>query len=79
MLAAVYCAHIGGRIVRSWQFGLRRPGVGWRSAVGLIVLLLVAFIVLSEIWSAAVHPSEEKLLETLGSNEGTVLLVRAPR
>jgi membrane protease YdiL (CAAX protease family) len=75
VLAAVYCARIGGHVVRSWQFGLRRPGVGWRSAVGLIVLLLVAFIVLSEIWSAAAHPSEEKVLETLGSNEGTLLLV----
>ena len=32
VLAAVYCAHLGGRVVRSWQFGLRRPGVGWRAA-----------------------------------------------
>ena len=32
VLAAVYCAHIGGRAVRSWQFGLRRPRIGWRSA-----------------------------------------------
>jgi membrane protease YdiL (CAAX protease family) len=75
VLAAVYCAHIGGRAVRSWQFGLRRPGAGWRSASGLIVLLLIAFIVLSAIWSAAAHPSEEKVLETLGSNEGTALLL----
>jgi uncharacterized protein len=75
VLAAVYCAHLGGRAVRSWQFGLRRPGVGWRSAGGLILLLLVAFIALSAIWSALVHPSEEKLLETLGSNEGTALLL----
>ena len=75
VVAAVYCAHIGGRIVRSWQFGLRRPGAGWRSASGLILLLLIAFIVLSAIWSVAVHPKEEKLLETLGSNEGTALLL----
>jgi membrane protease YdiL (CAAX protease family) len=75
VLVAIYFAHIGGRTVRAWQFGLRRPGVGWRSAVGLILLLLVAFIVLSELWSAAAHPSEEKVLETLGSNEGTALLV----
>ncbi len=75
VLAAVYCAHIGGRAVRSWQFGLRRPGAGWRSASGLILLLLVAFIALSAIWSALVHPSEEKLLETLGTNEGTSLLL----
>jgi membrane protease YdiL (CAAX protease family) len=75
VLVAIYFAHIGGRAVRAWQFGLRRPGVGWRSAVGLILLLLVAFIVLSELWSAAAHPSEEKVLETLGSNEGTALLI----
>src|SRR5580693_494468 len=68
VLAAVYCAHLGGRAVRSWQFGLRRPAVGWRPASGMIVLLLVAFIVVSAIWSAIVHPSEEKLLETLGTN-----------
>jgi uncharacterized protein len=75
VLVAVYFAHLGGRAVRSWQFGLRRPGVGWRSASAMIVALLVTFIVLSVIWSAVFHPSEEKLLETLGSNEGTALLL----
>ncbi len=75
VLAAVFCAHIGGRAVRSWQFGLRRPRVGWWAASGLILLLLLAFILVSLIWSALVHPSEEKLLETLGSNEGTSLLL----
>ncbi|MGH2864426.1 MAG: lysostaphin resistance A-like protein [Solirubrobacteraceae bacterium] len=75
VLAAVYCAHLGGRAVRSWQFGLRRPGAGWGPAAGMILLLLLAFIVLTAIWSAAVHPGEEKTLEQLGSNEGTALLV----
>ncbi len=75
VLAAVYCAHIGGRAVHSWQFGLRRPGVGWRSASGMIVLLLVAFLVLSVIWSALLKPEEEELLKQLGSNEGTALLL----
>jgi membrane protease YdiL (CAAX protease family) len=75
VLAAVYCAHLGGRAVRSWQFGLRRPGAGWASAAGMILALLVAFIVLTALWSAAVHPSEEKTLEQLGSNEGTALLL----
>jgi membrane protease YdiL (CAAX protease family) len=75
VLAAVYCAHLGGRAVRSWQFGLRRPAAGWRSAGGLIVALLVAFIVLTALWAAITHPSEEKTLEQLGSNESTVLLV----
>jgi membrane protease YdiL (CAAX protease family) len=73
--AAVYCASIGGRTVRSWQFGLRPPGAGWRSASGLIVLLLAAFVVLSVIWSEVFNPGEDKLLNTLGSNEGTALLL----
>ena len=75
VLVAVYCAQLGGRVVSSWQFGLRRPPSGWRSAVGLIVLLLIAFVVFSVIWSAAFHPKEETLLKQLGSNEGTALLV----
>jgi uncharacterized protein len=75
VLAAVYCAHLGGRVVRSWQFGLRRPGAGWWPTTGKILLLLIAFIVITAIWAAAVHPGEEKTLEQLGSNDGTALLV----
>jgi membrane protease YdiL (CAAX protease family) len=75
VLAAVYCAQLGGRAVRAWQFGLRRPASGWASAVRMILLLLIVFLLLSVAWSAAFHPSEEKLLEQLGSNEGTALLL----
>jgi hypothetical protein len=76
VLASVYCAHIGGRVVRSWQFGLRRPGIGWRRASGLILLLIVTFIALSAIWSGAVHPREDtQVLESLGSYEGTILVL----
>src|SRR5271155_1273554 len=75
ILVAVSFARMGGRVVRSWQFGLRPPRMSWRRVSGLILLLLVAFIVLSAIWSAAVHPEKEKLLETLGSNEGATLLL----
>jgi membrane protease YdiL (CAAX protease family) len=75
VLAAVYCAHIGGRVVRAWQFGLRPPGVGWRSAGAMIVGLLVAFLVLSVVWSAVFNPGKEKLLEQLGANEATSLLL----
>ncbi len=75
VLVAVYCAQLGGRVVSSWQFGLRRPPAGWRRAVGLIVLLLFAFVVFSASWSAAFHPKEETLLKQLGSNEGTALLI----
>ena len=75
VLAAVFFAHLGGRVVRAWQFGLRRPGAGWRSAAGLVLALLFAFIVVSAVWSALVHPKEEELLKQLGSNEGTALLI----
>jgi uncharacterized protein len=75
VLVAVYCAHIGGRVVRAWQFGLRPPGVGWRSATGMLVLLLVSFLVLSVAWSAVFNPGKEKLLEQLGTNEATSLLL----
>jgi len=75
VLVAVYFARLGGKVVRSWQFGLRRPAAGWASAGGMVVLLLIVFVVLTAAWSAAVHPGEEKTLEQLGSNEGTALLV----
>ena len=75
VLVAVYFAHLGGRVVRSWQFGLRRPGVGWWAAGGLILLLLLAFILISVAWGAIVHPEKEKTLEQLGSNEGAALLI----
>jgi membrane protease YdiL (CAAX protease family) len=75
VLAGVYCAKLGGRVARAWQFGLRRPGVGWRSATGLLVLLLIAFLLLSVIWSALFNPGKEKILEQLGTNEATSLLL----
>jgi uncharacterized protein len=75
VLAALYIAYRAGHAVRSWEFGLRRPGLGWRSASVRILLLIVAFIVLSEIWSLLFNPGEDKLLEKLGSNEGTLLLL----
>jgi uncharacterized protein len=75
VLAAVYCAHIGGRVVRAWQFGLRPPGAGWKSAIGYIVLLTVLFLILSAIWATVFNPEPEKLLDKLGTNETTSLLV----
>jgi uncharacterized protein len=75
IVVAVLFARMGGRVVRSWQFGLRPPRMPWRRVSGLILLLLLAFVVLSAVWSVAFHPEKEKLLETLGSNEGTSLLL----
>jgi uncharacterized protein len=75
VVACVYAARLGGRRVRAWMFGLRTPGVGWRSASLMILALLVAFVLLDGIWTELVNPGKEKLLEELGSNEGTLLLV----
>jgi membrane protease YdiL (CAAX protease family) len=74
--AAVLFAHVGGRAVSAWQFGLRPPRLRWRSTALLILALLVAFLVFSEIWAELleVH-TKEKLLEQLGANEGTTLLL----
>ncbi|HTU77443.1 MAG TPA: CPBP family intramembrane glutamic endopeptidase [Solirubrobacteraceae bacterium] len=73
--AAVFFAQLGGRGVSAWQFGLRRPAAGWRRAGGLVLALLFAFIVVSSVWSGIVNTPREKILETLGSNEGAALLI----
>jgi membrane protease YdiL (CAAX protease family) len=75
VLAAVYCARLGGRTVRAWQLGLRPPRAGWRSAAGMIVLLIVAFLLLNVIWQELFNPGKEKILEQLGSNENAALLL----
>ncbi|HEX4466210.1 MAG TPA: CPBP family intramembrane glutamic endopeptidase [Solirubrobacteraceae bacterium] len=75
VIAAVYCAQIGRRAVRSWQFGLRAPVAGWQRAVGLMLLLGVAYFALSAGWSAIFHPKREKLLDELGTDQGTLLLI----
>jgi uncharacterized protein len=74
VLVAWFFAQLGGRRVGAWQFGLRPPRRLWR-ALGLAALLALAFLAFLAIWSAAVHPSKEKLLEQLGTRESTVLLV----
>jgi len=75
VLAAVFCAQLGGRTVRAWQLGLRPPRVGWRRAALMIVGLMVLFIILTAIWGALLNPGKEKILEQLGSNEGAALLM----
>ena len=72
---AVWFARLGGRVSRAWQFGLRAPGVGWRSAARMIVLLLLGFIVFSVLWAVIFEPGEDKVLESLGSKQGSALLV----
>jgi CAAX protease family protein len=73
VLTAVLFAQIGGRTVRSWQFGLRPTPV--RRATGLVLLLILAFLGFSAIWAAVLdETTKEKLLEQLGANETTLLL-----
>jgi uncharacterized protein len=74
--AAVLFAHVGGRTVSAWQFGLRTPRIRWRPTALLIVALLIAFIIFSALWAEVLEVStKEKLLEQLGANEGTALLL----
>lgn len=74
VLTAVLFAGLGGRTVRSWQFGLRATPV--RRASGLVALTIVAFLIFNALWSAALEVStKEKLLEQLGANETALLLV----
>ncbi len=75
VLSAVFFAQLGGRAVSAWQFGLRPPGAGWRSATGRIALLLGVFLVLSIVWGAVFHAEKEKVLEQLGTGESTALLL----
>jgi membrane protease YdiL (CAAX protease family) len=83
VLVAVLLAKVGGRTVRAWQFGLQRPCIGWLSprlgwlwALGLILVTLLTFLVFSAIWAEILNVNtKEKLLEQLGANEGTTLLL----
>jgi membrane protease YdiL (CAAX protease family) len=75
VLAAVLFAHVGGRAVRAWQFGLRPLRLTWRRAALLVFVLLVGFVLFSAIWEAILNASsKEKVLEQLGANEGAALL-----
>jgi uncharacterized protein len=75
VVAAVYCAQLGARTVRSWQFGLRRPGNGWTRAIGGVLLLLATFALLSAVWSQAFNPGREKVLNQLGSGVLSAALI----
>jgi membrane protease YdiL (CAAX protease family) len=70
--AAVFFAQLGGRRVAAWQFGLRPTRIG--RALGPFVAVAVSFIVFLELWSLGVHTTKEKLLETLGTHQSTLLL-----
>lgn len=74
--AAVLFAHVTTSAVSAWQFGLRPPRLSWRACAALIVALIVAFLIFNVIWAEAVNVStKEKVLEQLGADEGTALLL----
>jgi uncharacterized protein len=76
VFAAVLFAQVGGRVVRASQFGLRRVRVWWLLAVLSVPATYLAFFTFDVVWAALLHVNEkEKLLETLGANEGAALLI----
>ncbi len=74
VVTAVLFARFGGRRVSSWQFGFRPTPL--RRAAGLVVLTILAFLLFTAVWAVALKVTEDtKLLESLGTNDTTVLLV----
>ena len=76
ILTAILFARMGGRKVRSWQFGLRPPRLRMLWVVLLPLGLFLVFLIFSVIWAGILDEStKEKILEQLGANEGTSLLL----
>lgn len=74
--AAVLFAHVTAAPVAAWQLGLRPPLPRWRVCALLIAALLIAFLIFNVIWAALLDvTTKEKVLEQLGANEGTALLL----
>ena len=75
VLTAVLFAQMGGRVARSWQFGLRPTRERWWRIALVVVAVYFAFFVFSAIWAAALgEEPKEELLEQLGANETALLL-----
>jgi membrane protease YdiL (CAAX protease family) len=76
ILVAVLFARMGGRTVRAWQFGLRPPRLRMLWTVLLPLALFLVFLIFSVIWAGILDENtKEKILEQLGANEGTSLLL----
>jgi uncharacterized protein len=76
ILVAVLFARMGGRTVRAWQFGLRPPRLRMLWVVLLPLALFLVFLIFSVIWAGILDENtKEKILEQLGANEGTSLLL----
>ncbi|HTZ85576.1 MAG TPA: type II CAAX endopeptidase family protein [Solirubrobacteraceae bacterium] len=73
VLVAVFFAQIGGRVVSPEMFGLRPTRL--RRAVWLGFLTLLGFFVFTLVWGTIFHSEQEKLLEQLGAENSTLLLL----
>jgi membrane protease YdiL (CAAX protease family) len=75
VLTAVLFAQFGGRKARAWQFGYRSTPA-WRAA-WLTALTIFAFLIFSAAWVLVLNVTEKdtKLVEALGTNETSVLLL----
>jgi membrane protease YdiL (CAAX protease family) len=70
---AVFFAQLGSRVVSAAMFGLRPTRLS--RAARLVIATLLGFLLFSLIWTSIFHEGKQKLLEQLGSNESTVLLL----
>lgn len=75
VLTAVLFAQMGGRVVRSWQLGLRPTRERWWQIALVVVAVYFVFFLFSAIWAAALgEEPKEELLKQLGANETALLL-----
>jgi membrane protease YdiL (CAAX protease family) len=75
VLTAVLFAQLGGRVVRSWQLGLRPTPVRWWRILRAVAGVYFLFFLFSIVWAAALgEEPKEELLKQLGANEGALLL-----
>jgi membrane protease YdiL (CAAX protease family) len=73
--AAVIFAQVGAQRFRTYDLGLRPPRMSFRRAAVLVIGTYLAFLAFSYIWAILLGITEkEKILESLGTNEGTALL-----
>jgi membrane protease YdiL (CAAX protease family) len=70
---AVFFAQLGSRTVNVAIFGLRPTRLS--RAARLVIATLLGFLFFSLIWTSIFHAGKEKLLDQLGSNQSTLLLL----
>lgn len=76
VVTVVLLARIGGRTLTAAKLGLRETRLGWVQATIAVVGLQFCFLIFSVAWALSLHISgKEKVLEQLGANEGTALLL----